>query len=135
MNYISFDYGTKNIGLAIGQKITNTGNMLPSIKIKNGIINWKKIKKIIKYWNPKSIVIGLPLNMNGTEQNFTVKTKNFAINIKKKFNIPVYMHDERLTTVEAKNILFRKKGKKNLTKDKINSMSALIILESWMSKN
>ncbi|XAJ77727.1 Holliday junction resolvase RuvX [Buchnera aphidicola (Ceratovacuna keduensis)] len=133
MNYISFDYGTKNIGVAIGQKITNTGNILDSIKSKNKNINWKKIEKIIKLWNPKSIIIGLPLNMDGTEQKFTKQTKNFANKVSKKFNIKVHMHDERLSTVEAKSILF-KKGFKNLTKNKINSTSALIILESWFLK-
>ncbi|WP_343154754.1 Holliday junction resolvase RuvX [Buchnera aphidicola (Pseudoregma panicola)] len=133
MNYISFDYGTKNIGVAVGQKITNTGNILNSIKIKNKNIYWKEIEKIIKLWNPKSIIVGLPLNMDGTEQKFTKKTKIFAFKISKKFNIRVHMHDERLSTIEAKRILF-KKGFNNLTKNKINSTSALIILESWFLK-
>ncbi|WP_343189060.1 Holliday junction resolvase RuvX [Buchnera aphidicola (Chaitoregma tattakana)] len=134
MNYISFDYGTKYIGVAIGQNITNTGNILQSIRLKNKIVNWNKIKKIIKYWNPTSIIVGLPLNMDGTEQEFTIETKNFAYKISKKFKIKVYMHDERLSTIEAKHILFTK-GIKNLTKNKINSTSALIILESWLLKN
>ncbi|WP_343189921.1 Holliday junction resolvase RuvX [Buchnera aphidicola] len=135
MNYImSFDYGTKNIGVAIGQKITNTGNILKSVKIKKNFLDWKKIEKIIKYWNPKTIIVGLPLNMNGTEQKITKKTKNFAKKIKKKFNLKVFLHDERLSTIEAKNILFSS-GDKKLTKNKIDSTAALIILESWLSKN
>ncbi|BGI51600.1 MAG: Holliday junction resolvase RuvX [Buchnera aphidicola (Ceratovacuna japonica)] len=134
MNYISFDYGTKNIGVAVGQKITNTGNILNYIKSKNKKYIWKKIEEIIKYWKPKSIIVGLPLNMDGTEQSITKKTKKFAIEINKKFNIKVYMHDERLSTIEAKRILFEK-GFKNLTKNKINSTSALVILESWFFKN
>lgn len=131
---MSFDYGTKNIGVAIGQKITNTGNILKSVKIKKNFLDWKKIEKIIKYWNPKTIIVGLPLNMNGTEQKITKKTKNFAKKIKKKFNLKVFLHDERLSTIEAKNILFSS-GDKKLTKNKIDSTAALIILESWLSKN
>lgn len=133
MLIISFDFGTKYIGVAIGQQITNTANMLQPIKIYNGLINWHDIKKIIKKWQPIKIIIGLPLNMDGTEQEISFKARKFAQQLEKKFQISIEMHDERMSTIEAKNNLFELGGFKMLKKCKINSLSAVIILESWIN--
>lgn len=134
MLIISFDFGTNNIGVAIGQKITKTASLLKIVNSKNGIPNWNEIKKILKIWKPKKAIIGFPLNMDGTEQKITKQTKKFAYQINKRFNISIEMHDERLSTVEAKNRLFKKGGYKYLQKKKIHSLSAVLILESWMNK-
>lgn len=137
MFIISFDYGTQKIGVAIGQKITCTATtLLKTIKVVNGIPNWNKIQKILNEWQPKIAVVGYPLNMDGTEQFFSIKTKIFALQLQKKFSIKVFMHDERLTTIEAKNKIFldMKNNKKNKL-NKIDSISAAFILESWMREN
>lgn len=136
MLIIAFDYGTKNIGVAIGQKITGTATtVLDTIKVINGIPNWQKIKKILQEWNPYIAIIGLPLNMNGTEQKISIMARKFANKLNKKYKIKIEMHDERLTTMEAKNKLFLIGGIRYLNKKKIDSTSASFILESWMRLN
>ena len=65
-NVLCFDFGTKSIGLAIGQSITNTANPLTELKAKDGVPNWEQIKKIIDEWQPDLLLIGLPLNMDGS---------------------------------------------------------------------
>ncbi|XRX42653.1 MAG: Holliday junction resolvase RuvX [Buchnera aphidicola (Eriosoma harunire)] len=135
MLLISFDFGTSNIGVAIGQQLTATARPLTSITAKNGKPYWNQIKKILLEWKPKIIIIGLPLNMDGTKQHITYQTEKFAKNIYTKFNITVHMHDERLSTREAKSILFYKHGFKSLKKKKIDAMSATLILESWLSNH
>ncbi|CAL4324284.1 Holliday junction resolvase RuvX [Buchnera aphidicola] len=135
MIILSFDFGTKNIGVAVGQKITKTASALKNITVKNGIPNWKNISSIIKYWKPKLIIIGYPLNMDGTKQKITQKVHIFAKNIQLKYNIHVELHDERLTTVESKTILYEYGGYKKLKKNNIHSLSAIIILESWLNQN
>ncbi|CAL4325579.1 Putative pre-16S rRNA nuclease [Buchnera aphidicola (Neophyllaphis podocarpi)] len=134
MFIIAIDFGTKSIGIAIGQKITYTANPLKTIKCKNKIIFWKKIKNILEKWKPIFIIVGLPLNIDGSIQNITKKAIKFSKEIKSKFNIDVKLQDERLTTIEAKSIIFKQKGFKHLKKNKIDSMSAVIILESWLNK-
>ncbi|WP_343188597.1 Holliday junction resolvase RuvX [Buchnera aphidicola (Neophyllaphis varicolor)] len=134
MFIIAIDFGTKSIGIAIGQKITYTANPLNAIKCKNKIIFWKKIKNILEKWKPIFIIVGLPLNIDGSIQNITKKAIKFSKEIKSKFNIDVKLQDERLTTIEAKSIIFKQKGFKHLKKNKIDSMSAVIILESWLNK-
>ncbi|QJC36570.1 Holliday junction resolvase RuvX [Enterobacteriaceae endosymbiont of Donacia simplex] len=133
---LAFDYGTKNIGVAIGQSLIGIAHTLKVIKNKkSGSINWLKFYKLINKWGPKKIIIGLPLKMNGSQQYTTILAKNFAFHIKKKFNIETIFHDERLSTVEAKYILFAKGGWRKLQKSDINSLSACIILQSWFESN
>lgn len=129
---IGFDFGTTNIGVAIGQTITCTSKPLSCIQSIRGIPNWKKISEIFQTWCPNAIVVGLPLNMDGSTQKITVYAKKFAQELRKKFIIPVNMQDERLTTIEAKSILFNIQGYRGLKKKLINSQSAAIILNSWM---
>ncbi|QJC29755.1 Holliday junction resolvase RuvX [Enterobacteriaceae endosymbiont of Plateumaris pusilla] len=136
MTLLAFDYGTKNIGVAVGNTIIRIAHTLKKIKNnKEGKTCWNKFQIIIEYWKPKKIIIGLPLNMNGSEQNITILTKKFAYLIKNKFNLDIELHDERLTTIEAKNILFTNGGWKMLKKNDINSLSASVILQSWFENN
>ncbi|NRA83169.1 MAG: Holliday junction resolvase RuvX [Gammaproteobacteria bacterium] len=128
---LAFDYGTKSIGVAIGQQITGTASPLAAIKANDGIPNWDTIEKIIKEWQPSQIIVGLPTNMDGTDQEITIRARKFSKRLFGRFKVPVQTHDERLTTVEAKERLFELGGYKKLTKGKIDSVSAVLILESW----
>ncbi|QIQ42109.1 MAG: Holliday junction resolvase RuvX [Buchnera aphidicola (Microlophium carnosum)] len=134
MIVIAFDFGIKKIGVAVGENITKKGRPLNVLNAQNGHPNWSVVKKIIQYWQPKYIIVGLPLNINGTKQDITNQSEKFANLLKYKFNIIVKMHDERLTTVEAKSIIFKKDGFKALKQDKIHSYAATIILESWLNQ-
>ncbi|WP_343128570.1 Holliday junction resolvase RuvX [Buchnera aphidicola (Kurisakia onigurumii)] len=131
MIIVAFDFGIKNIGVAVGQNITCTSNTSKSIYCKNGIPNWIIIKKFLQEWNPDIIIVGLPIEKNKKLKKINKKVKKFAYDINKKFKIPVQLHNEELSTKEAKSILFDQGGKKNLKKKKIDALSAIIILESW----
>ncbi|QCI17922.1 Holliday junction resolvase RuvX [Buchnera aphidicola (Acyrthosiphon lactucae)] len=134
MIVIAFDFGIKKIGVAVGENITKKGRPLNVLNAHNGHPNWDTVKNLIQYWQPKFIIVGLPLNINGTKQKITNESEKFANLLKYKFNIVVKMHDERLTTVEAKSIIFKKNGFKGLKKEKIHSYAAKIILESWLNQ-
>lgn len=128
---LAFDFGTYSIGCAVGQDITGTAQGLPSFKVQDGIPNWDQIEKVIKEWQPERLVVGLPLNMDGSEQPLTQRAKKFANRLNGRFNLPVELQDERLTTVSAKAEIFERGGYKALKKDKVDSISACLILESW----
>ncbi|CRK85906.1 Putative Holliday junction resolvase [Candidatus Providencia siddallii] len=131
--FLAFDFGTKNIGVAVGQEITATANPLASLKT-NSVLFWLQIENLFKEWYPKLVVVGLPFNMDGTEQFVTAKARIFANKINIRFNIKVELHDERLSTVEARSILFENKWYQCLNKRKIDSIAAAIILESWFKR-
>ena len=128
---LAFDFGTNSIGCAVGQSITGTAQGLPAFKAQDGIPNWDEIGKVINEWKPNVLVIGLPLNMDGTEQPLTQRAKKFANRLHGRFAIPIVLHDERLTTVEARSEIFARGGYKALKKGKVDSISACLILESW----
>lgn len=128
---IAFDFGTYSIGCAVGQSITCTAQSLASFKAQDGIPNWEEIAKVLQEWTPDLLIVGLPLNMDGTEQPITQRAKKFANRLNGRFNLPVLLQDERLTTVEAKSEIFARGGYKALKKGKVDSISACLILESW----
>lgn len=128
---IAFDFGTNSIGCAVGQSITGTAQGLSAFKARDGIPKWEEIGKLLQEWKPDILVVGLPLNMDGTEQPLTQRARKFANRLNGRFNLPVELQDERLTTVEAKAEIFSRGGYKALKKDKVDSISACLILESW----
>lgn len=128
---LAFDFGTKSIGCAVGQSITGTAQALPAFKAQDGIPNWDEIEKCLKEWKPDVVVVGLPLNMDGTEQDLTLRARKFANRLQGRFGINVQLQDERLTTTEARSEIFDRGGFRALKKGKVDGISARLILESW----
>ena len=128
---LAFDFGTKSIGCAVGQSITGTAQVLPAFKAQDGIPNWDAIEKCLKEWKPDVVVVGLPLNMDGTEQELTLRARKFANRLQGRFAVNVQLQDERLTTTEARSEIFDRGGFRALKKGKVDGISACLILESW----
>ena len=132
---IGFDFGKKYIGVAVGQEITGSASPLGSIKANDGIPNWDDLARYLKEWQPDLIVVGLPLNMDGSEQQLTKDAKKFGNRISGRFGLQVEFQDERLTTADAKEQLFSRGGYKNLKKDHIDAESARLIIESFFEQS
>lgn len=128
---LCFDYGTKSIGVAVGSELTGSATLLAALKAKDGIPDWQQIERLIQEWQPKLLLVGLPLNMDGSEQEFTARTRKFANRLHGRFGLPIAYHDERLSTADARSRLFAEGGYRNLSKDKVDSLSAQIIFEGW----
>jgi putative Holliday junction resolvase len=128
---LCFDYGTKSIGVAVGSELTGSATLLTALKAKDGIPDWQQIERIIQEWQPQLLLVGLPLNMDGSEQEFTARTRKFANRLHGRFGLPIAYHDERLSTADARSRLFAEGGFRNLSKDKVDSLSAQIIFEGW----
>ena len=80
MQILAFDFGTKKIGVAVGQTKTRTSSPLEIIRVKNNSINWENICSIVDEWNPELILVGKPLNMDGTESAIMEKVNSFLTN-------------------------------------------------------
>lgn len=135
MTLLAFDFGTKSIGVAIGQQLTGTARPLMALKAQDGTPDWNRIEALLKEWLPDRVVVGLPLNMDGTEQPLTARARKFANRIHGRFGVQVDLHDERLSTVEARAELFERGGFRALNKGSVDSLSAVIILESWFENS
>lgn len=130
---LGFDFGTKRIGVAVGQTITKTARPLSTITAKDGIPAWDTIDALIKKWRPDALVVGIPLNMDGTDQPISEKARHFAHTIQKRYELTLFEMDERLTTKDARERVFREGGYKALQNQQIDSVAAQLILQNWFA--
>lgn len=129
---LGFDFGSKYIGVAIGYTSPIIAQPLTSLTAKKGEPPWQEIIALFKTWSPDAFIVGIPLNMDGTEQPLTQAARYFLENLKQRFQRPVFAVDERLTTVEARNRLFSSGGYKALNKKAVDSVAAQLIVETWL---
>lgn len=132
---LAFDYGTKNIGIASGQTITRSASALAPLKAKDGIPDWNQIEKILTEWKPDLVLVGLPLNMDDSESELSVRARKFGNRLHGRFGVKVEMVDERLTSYEAKGEVSARGGSRDYKNNPVDSIAARLILESWLERN
>ena len=125
-----FDFGSKRIGIAVGQTLTKTAHALTQIN-NNAEPQWSNLDSLITQWQPKTLIVGLPLNMDDTVGHSAKAAKKFAQQLQERYQLPVELIDERLSSREARERL-QQQGRKKPDKTAINSMAAQIILENWL---
>ena len=131
--FIAFDYGTRNIGVAVGQKITKSANTLPPLIAKDSVPPWDKIDQLVKNWRPHALIVGMPHKADGSDLQVTKLAKNFIKELEERYKLPVYETEEHLTTKAARSKIFEQGGYKALQNKSIDSEAAKIILEEWMN--
>lgn len=132
MRILGVDFGDRNIGLAISDKLLITAQALGSYRVKNEEEDKKYFKDLVSKYEIEEIVIGLPLRMDGTPGTRVQKTQKFASWLENVLKLPIVLWDERLTTKQALDILNQQKisgKKKKKLKDQI---SATIILSVYL---
>lgn len=132
---LAFDYGEKRIGVAVGQSVTRTANPIDALSARAGEPDWQRVEALLNEWQPAFVVVGLPLNMDDTEQLLTKRAKKFANRVHGRFGIEVKLIDERLSSVAAREELFEQEGYRGLQKHSIDSLAACHILETWFREN
>ncbi len=124
---MAFDFGLRKIGIAVGQPITATATPITVITATDGIPDWRVIEQLIDEWQPVLLVVGLPLNMEGSESTMSQLARKFARKLNGRFNIAFEMMDERLTSFEARP------ESKDASRP-FDHLSAQLILESYFRK-
>ncbi|MFT5425159.1 MAG: putative Holliday junction resolvase [Gammaproteobacteria bacterium] len=124
---LCFDFGTKRIGVAVGQTVTQTANPLQTVRNKNNRPDWKTIEQLVDEWQPDALVVGQPLNMMDEVQEMTIAAEKFMRQLHGRFHLPVYSIDERLSSFEAAQRTGR-------TTD-LDPVAAQAILETWFAEN
>ena len=127
---IAFDFGTRFIGVAIGNRVTGTASPLPHLRARDGVPDWSLVSVLLEDWQPERAVVGLPLNMDGSESTMTQRARKFANRLHGRFGIQVHCHDERLSSFEARQRLSKDTDRRR--GGAIDSMAAVVILEHWL---
>ena len=131
---LGFDWGTQSIGVAIGQSVTATATPLPPFRAKQGVPDWSKLQSVVEEWQPNLFVVGIPLNMDGSESESSIHAERFARRLEGRFGIPWTGVDERLSSFDVKSSL-RQAGETGVTKGSIDSLTAKLLVESWFRQN
>ena len=129
--FLGFDYGSKRIGVAVGQSITHSARPLETVYSRDDRPDWQAITRLVETWQPTDLVVGLPVNMDGTEQEATRRARRFSRQLAGRYALPVHLVDERLSSVEAISRL-RDKGQSG---NQVDPVAAQLILETWFSKS
>ena len=130
---LSFDFGLKRIGCAYGQTLTQSAQPLQPVKAQDGTPDWSRLKQLIDEWQPDLLVIGLPLNMDGTISDMSRRARKFANRLHERFKLPTYLCDERLTSREAKARHIEAGGGRDFGKESVDGIAAQLILEAWFT--
>ena len=126
---LAFDYGLRRIGVAVGNALTGTATALPVLPARDGVPDWERIRRLIGEWGPALLLVGLPLNMDGTPSEMSERAARFSRRLHGRFGIRCELMDERLSSFEARDRMAGEAGRTAL-----DSVAACVILESWFAE-
>ena len=133
---LAFDYGTRRIGVAVGQTLTGTASPAGFLASSDAGPDWQAVKQCLHEWAPSRLLVGLPYNMDGSDTVLTATCRAFGDELAQRFGLPVEFVDERLTSRAATDELreARRSGAKTrrVRPEDIDALAARLILESWL---
>ena len=131
---LALDLGSKRAGVAISDELRITTRPLPFIPRRSWKDLLRQVAAIVETYDARAVVIGLPLNMDGTEGAAAAETRRLAENFRRSLDVPVFLQDERLTTLTAGAALKSERRRNDEVDERIDSESAAIILRDFMSE-
>ncbi len=127
---LGFDYGSQRIGVAVGQRITGTASALTTLAARDGQPDWQQVSKLLDTWQPQALVVGQPLQLDGSRSASTEAAERFARRLEGRFRLPVYLCDERLSSHAAEHW-----GAAPDKRGGLDAAAAQIILQDWLDSH
>ena len=128
---LAFDFGEKRIGVAVGETMLKVAHPLLTIDSESNAARFTQIAAIIQEWRPDLLIVGLPMHLDGKPHALTHLSKKFAQRLEGRFNLPVMMIDERLSSAEAAQNLREAGIKEREQKAMLDAVAAQTILQSY----
>jgi putative Holliday junction resolvase len=132
--FLAFDFGTKRIGIAVGNSISNTARPLSTINDEKTDVRFSSIAALLKEWQPVALVVGLPCNDDGTPHEMTALCRRFGNRLKGRFNLPTILVDERYTSAAASSALNDEGIRGRNQKSLIDQYAAQQILQAYFDE-
>jgi putative pre-16S rRNA nuclease len=129
---LAIDHGSKRIGLAVTDELGITSQGLPTLHRTNKRNDFDHLRRVIKQFGVGEIVVGLPLRMSGDSGTQSEKVKEFAEELRARFNLPVHLFDERLTSVEANRLLDETAMGGRRRREVVDQLAAVLILQAFL---
>ena len=134
MTFLGFDFGSRHLGIAVGSSATGTARPLDSAPVRAGIPDWATVDRLVKEWQPAALIVGLPLNMDDSENDMTRAARKFGHRLHARYNLPVHWVDERLTSVDAKNVLVEARVPWKQRRAQVDKLAAQGILQAYLDE-
>ena len=131
---LALDFGLRHIGVAVGNTLSRTAQPLAIIKAKDGVPDWQALVALAEEWRPQRIVVGLPINMDGSPSELRQRASKFARQVEGRLGVVVSLIDERLSSREAKHAARAQGHRGDYVADPIDDQAAAIILSTWLSE-
>ena len=131
---LAFDFGTKRIGVAVGEGSMRLAHPLEGIVGERSEARFAAISRLIEIWRPVRLVVGLPLTESGEAQDTTLRAERFARQLEGRFGLPVGMVDERYTSADAEGSLKRMGAHGAARRNAVDSAAAQLILQQWFDE-
>ena len=132
---LAFDFGTKRIGVAVGESLIGLAHPLAEIAAEETERRFAAIAEIIKEWQPRHLVVGLPLATDGAPHDLTRRAQRFARQLEGRFGLAVSFVDERYTSVDAEASLREAGAHKALREKRVDSAAAQLILQQYFHEH
>jgi putative holliday junction resolvase len=132
---LAFDFGEKRIGVATGETLLASAHPLTVIHAESNDARFAAIGKLIAEWQPERLIVGLPTHADGTPHEMTRLATKFAERLTKRFNLPVAMADERLTSLDAEARLRETGRNAKSAKPLLDAVAAQLILQTWFESS
>ncbi|WP_067644381.1 Holliday junction resolvase RuvX [Dokdonella koreensis] len=136
LTVLGFDYGSRLIGVAVGNRLAASARALATIGNGSGGPDWAPLDALVRDWTPDAFVVGLPLTLDGGEQAATRGARAFAAALQRRYGRPVFTADERYTSREASRRFADQRARGTARRKDAKALDALaaqIILEAWMA--
>jgi len=131
---LAFDFGEARLGVAVGYEKTGMVHPLVTLRVKADQPDWSEMERLIDEWKPSALIVGLPLNMDGSDNLMTGKARKFGNRLNGRYNLPIHMVDERLTTRIASEALAETGLASRKYKTVIDQLAAQHILQTYLSQ-
>lgn len=131
---MAFDYGLRQIGVAIGNNLLRTSQPLNTLTANDGVPNWAQVDALVKEWQPHLLVVGDPINMDGSDSELSGRARKFSRRLHGRLGLPVEMMDERLSSFEAKQAAREAGHDGDYKAHPIDSLAAELILQTWFNQ-
>ena len=130
---LAFDFGTRRIGVAVGNEMLASASALDPLPARDGIPDWNVVTRLVEEWRPDLFVVGLPINMDGSESEMSLRARKFGKRLYGRYGKPCEMVDERGSTFEAKAIAREAGHRGNYREEGVDGLAAQLILEGWFA--
>ena len=132
---LGFDVGSKLIGVAVGNKVTASARAITTIAMRNDDPDWAALDALRSEWLPDTLVVGLPLTLDGDEQAASKRARRFAERLQQRYRVPVMLVDERHSSLEAAERFADARAaglKRRSDAAHLDAEAAAVILERWL---